>query len=151
VRAALLDEPLAKSALPAGSRAQRRLARKRAGYPDGYRHELLSLAMVEGGTPLLDGEPERDLILHLISSHHGWCRPFAPADDHPDDFQISLDHGGALLRATTRHQRARLDSGVGERFWRLVDKYGCWGLAWLEAVMRLADHRASEMEAEQAT
>lgn len=151
VRAALLDEPLAKSALPAGSSAQRRLARKRAGYPDGYRHELLSLAMVEDARSLLDGEPERDLILHLISSHHGWCRPFAPAADHPDDFEISLDHGGALLRATTRHQRARLDSGVGDRFWRLVDKYGCWGLAWLEAVMRLADHRASETEAEQAT
>jgi CRISPR-associated endonuclease/helicase Cas3 len=143
VRAALSETPLAKSALPSGSLADRMLARERAGYPAGYRHELLSLAMVEASTAL-GGAHDVDLVLHLVASHHGYCRPFAPFEDHPDDLTVTLEHGEHALAAGTRHRRARLDSGVAERFWRLVDRYGWWGLAWLEAVLRLADHRASE-------
>ena len=148
VRAAILTEPLAKSALPPGSASQRRLARVRAGYPAGYRHELLSLAMVEEHSDALSRAHDRELVLHLVASHHGWCRPFAPPIDHPDDLGVSLDHGGTELAATTLHRRSRLDSGVADRFWVLNERYGWWGLAWLEAVMRLADHRASEMETE---
>ena len=82
--------------------------------------------------------------MHLVASHHGWCRPFAPLLDDPDELAVQLQHGEAKLQASTRHRAARLDSGVAERFWKLVGIYGWWGLAWLEAVMRLADHRASE-------
>ncbi|GAB4210757.1 MAG: hypothetical protein OHK0013_31780 [Sandaracinaceae bacterium] len=143
VRAALSEAPLAKSALPSGSLADRIMARERAGYPAGYRHELLSLAMVEASAALR-GAHDEDLVLHLVASHHGYCRPFPPFEDHPDDLTVTLEHGEHVLTAGTRHRRARLDSGVADRFWRLVDRYGWWGLAWLEAVLRLADHRASE-------
>lgn len=148
IRALMLAEPLAKSALPVGSQVERERARQRAGYPAGYRHELLSLAMIEGIASLGD-DIDRELVLHLVAAHHGYCRPFPPALDDPDDLQVTLTHGSSTLKATTRHQLARLDRGVGERFWKLVRRYGWWGLAWLEAILRLADHRASEDAAEE--
>lgn len=146
IKAALLKEPLAKSALPPGNARDRDLARRRADYPKGYRHELLSLAMIQGNAAALEGSFDKELVLHLVASHHGWCRPFAPSPDHPDEIAVALDHQGTALAASTRHRLARLDSGVSDRFWGLVDRYGWWGLAWLEAVLRLADHRASELE-----
>jgi CRISPR-associated endonuclease/helicase Cas3 len=104
--------------------------------------------MVEASAEALGPAHDPDLVLHLVASHHGWCRPFAPPVDHPDDFTVTIDHDRIELAATTRHGRSRLDSGVADRFWSLTERYGWWGLAWLEAVMRLADHRASEQEAE---
>lgn len=146
INAALLEVPLAKSALPSGDASDRELARRRARYPKGYRHELLSLAMIQHNVAALEGAVDQELVLYLVASHHGRCRPFAPCVDHPDDIAVSLDHQGTALSSSTRHRLARLDSGVSDRFWGLIDRYGWWGLAWLEAVMRLADHRASEME-----
>ncbi len=144
VRQAMQREPLAKSALGGGSVTERRLSRIRAGLPAGYRHELLSTAMAEASASALSGAHDPDLVVHLVASHHGFCRPFAPADDHPEDIRVELTHGTSALAAGTRHRLARLDSGVSDRFWRLTDRYGWWGLAWLEAVLRLADHRSSD-------
>ncbi len=146
IRAASTDVLLAKSALPPGSRVQRRAARERAGYPRGYRHELLSLALAAGSAQILAQAHDPALVLHLVASHHGWCRPFAPPVDDPEDLHVSLVHGAETMAATTRHQLARLDHGVVDRYWDVTRRYGWWGLAWLESILRLADHRASEQE-----
>jgi CRISPR-associated endonuclease/helicase Cas3 len=146
IKSALLPEPLAKSGLPPGSMKESMLARRRAGYPAGYRHELLSLAMIQSSHDALARAHDPELVKHLVASHHGHCRPFAPFDDHPDELPVALVHRDVALSANARHRLARLDSGVSERFWRLVERYGWWGLAWLEAILRLADHRASEHE-----
>ncbi|BBL77195.1 CRISPR-associated endonuclease Cas3'' [Methylomagnum ishizawai] len=157
-RPAPRGEWLAKSGeLPQG-RAEHERAREAAGYPKGARHELLSVRLAEGAPGSLPEDGGlRDLVLHLVASHHGHCRPFAPVaeDGRPVEVSLRLDGPGELagleLRASSGHGLERLDSGVAERFWRLNRRFGWWGLAWLEAIMRLADHRRSESEAGDGT
>ncbi len=157
------DETLwAKSAMPPGSREAHRLAQRRSGYPRGARHEVQSLAMLEGRLQSVKGalqkadatkEPDLDLVRHLVASHHGCCRPFAPAvvDESPVDVALakhtSKTFGEIDFASTTSGNGLhRLDSPLADRFWALVAKYGWQELCWLEAILRLADHRASEEE-----
>lgn len=144
---AMASEPLAKSAVPMRDRAARERARDRAGYPAGARHEATSVALVAGSGDLRAQARDWDLVLHLIASHHGWSRPFAPAVPDPYPVQVGVVAGGVSLSVSSDHGLTRIDSGLAERFWALVRRYGWWGLAWLEAVVRLADHRQSDMEA----
>lgn len=140
-------EPLAKSKIVVANRAARDKARKRSGYPRGARHELSSVALLLEQSSLLGADVDRDLVLHLVASHHGWCRPFAPVaepDNEPVD--LSFERDGVTVRASSAHGLERLDSGIADRFWTLVERYGWFGLAWLEAILRLADHRRSEQE-----
>jgi CRISPR-associated endonuclease/helicase Cas3 len=116
---------------------------KRSGLPDGFRHELISLLLARQEPELA----ERDLLLHLIASHHGRCRPFAPV---VEDIGGGLAYNGNGITQAQRTQLAahRLESGVAERFWRLTRQYGWWGLAYLESILRLGDWKASKEEAE---
>jgi CRISPR-associated endonuclease/helicase Cas3 len=141
---AMLTQPLAKSAVAAANAAELRTARERSGYPAGYRHEELSVAMAQSDDRALANASDVELVLHLIASHHGGARPFAAAISELEPVDVELAHGDLRLRASTAHGLARLDSGVADRFWRLTARYGWWGLAWCEALLRLADHRASE-------
>lgn len=146
-RASIAPEPLAKSDVPAGDRRARELARERSGYPRGARHELMSVALLASADePRGAAEEQRDLVNHLVASHHGWCRPFAPFNDDPSPVEVVVSLDGIAFHASSSHGLARVDSGIPERFWRLVRRYGWYGLAWLEALFVLADHRRSELE-----
>jgi len=133
---------LAKSRTAPMTAVENRMARARSAYPQGGRHELLSVRMIEGSA-LLAAASDPDLVLHLVASHHGHCRPFAPVVVEQRPLQVCVDFAGERLEASTATAMERLDSGVAERFWRLVHRYGWWGLSFLEACLRLGDHRAS--------
>lgn len=139
---------LAKSGGMPRTHAARARARRESGYPAGGRHELLSVRLVEseGASELLATAHDRELVLHLVASHHGRCRPFAPVVEDPSPRQVKERIVGLDVDGRTDTGLERLDSGVPERFWRLVRRYGWWRLAYLEAVLRLADHRCSESE-----
>lgn len=141
------DRPvLAKSSgFPQDRRAYERL-RELSEVPRGFRHELVSTRMAERS--LANASTGfRDLILHLIASHHGRCRPFAPVVVDEAPVQVRFDTNGIALEVESRTGLHRLDSGSADRFWRLVEVFGWWGLAYLEAVLRAGDRLASAAEA----
>ena len=139
------EELLAKSG-GLQSVAAIRKARGASGYPRGGRHELLSVRLLQSVPNSLQSAHDLDLVLHLVASHHGRCRPFAPVIEDPDPVEVVLPWRGHELRASSQTGLETLDSGVAERFWNLVEKYGYWGLAYLESILILADRRRSESE-----
>jgi CRISPR-associated endonuclease/helicase Cas3 len=143
-------EPLAKSAVPMNDWRARQRAQERSAYPRGARHEVMSVAlMASAGDDLAALANDWELVLHLVASHHGRCRPFAPWVPDPEPVKVEWELDGVAIVGSSAHELQRLDSGVADRFWRLVRRYGWWGLAWLEAILRLGDHRRSEEEQQQ--
>jgi CRISPR-associated endonuclease/helicase Cas3 len=147
---------LAKSAMGIGSITEHRRAQRLSGYPRGTRHEVQSLAMIEAARDCVAGvarDVDIELVMHLVASHHGHCRPFAPPAMDAAPIDVRLDwftsdgFGTFSFTATSAHGLHRLDSPLADRFWALTAKYGWLELCWLETILRLADHRASEVEA----
>lgn len=101
-----------------------------------YRHEFGSIL------DLLDKKHPRhielmklshdmqELVLHLIAAHHGRARPHFPMDEAFDP-----EHNQQVTLA--------LAIEIPCRFARLQRKYGRWGLAYLESLVRAADYTAS--------
>lgn len=96
-----------------------------------YRHEFGSLLDVEKEQTFRDLPPdEQDLLLHLIAAHHGRGRPHFSTDE---SFDPEATHADVQCLAAE----------VPRRFARLQRRFGRWGLAYLESLLRAADYAAS--------
>jgi CRISPR-associated endonuclease/helicase Cas3 len=96
---------------------------------DGYRHELGSLRCVESDEQFKRlPDQAKEFILHLIGTHHGYGRPVIGTSGCDDAPPSIVD------------ERAR---EIALRFARLSKRWGPWGLAWWESLLRAADQAAS--------
>ena len=130
--------------------------------PRYFRHELASaLMVVNPRSPLLRDEPEPDLVAYLVAAHHGKVRlsvrsvegesehmlGIGEADETP---AVDLGQGWNIPALTLDRGVLRLGSGEGGSSWTaracaLRDRadLGPFRLAFLEAVVRVADWNAS--------
>jgi len=101
-----------------------------------YRHEFGSLLDVLDAEQeyhkRLEALPEemRDVVLHLIAAHHGYARPHFPIEA-----TIDPNHSQSVADDVARDSL--------RRYSRLERRFGRWGLAYLESLLRAADWAAS--------
>jgi len=133
--------PVAKSRMPRGRWTAARAA---AGWPGGGRHEELSARLVrrwlKARGDCVDG-PLADLLVHLVISHHGFGRPLAPPVPDRTAGRVHARIDGVAVTAPA--DLSIVDWDQPARFAELNDRFGPWGLALLEAVVRRADHAVS--------
>lgn len=127
-----------------------------AGYVH-FRHELASLLMLDGPLDgLLADVGETDLARYLVLAHHGKLRvQVREPDDAEPGVLLGLEQDATesvppLLGQPGGELTVDLDQFTlgGDRSWTrtalaLRDRYGPFVLAYLEAVVRVADWRAS--------
>lgn len=113
--------------------------------PIGERHECYSVGLLDQNPQLLAEARDPALVRHLVGSHHGRGRAWQPVrEDAGVDFTLEFE--GRTLRFSGAPNLSAVDSGWAEQFAELNRRYGPWGLAYLETLLRLADHRRSEFE-----
>ena len=133
------DVALAKGAYPYDPIRVRRL-RESSGWPAGKRHELASAVAVDAAFPA-----DR-LAVWLVATHHGRNRPFpAAVDDEVAEEMLTFVDGRpvAVARAATLSPTSQLQALI-----ELSADYGPWGLAFLEALLMIADRTVSAAEAQ---
>lgn len=126
----------------------------------GFRHEFVSLLLLLGqGAHMLDGVAESDLVRYLVAAHHGRIRvqardPNVAGDQrllgltHGDDLEVPQVLDTAIAAGTVDLEPF---SFGGDDSWTrtalsLRDRFGPFRLAYLEALVRIADWRASAEE-----
>lgn len=96
----------------------------------GYRHEFGSLPHAKDDAEFQKlTQDMQDLVLHLIAAHHGFARPLIATDGCEDAPPSALEDCARE---------------VALRFARLQKRWGPWGLAWWESLLRAADVQASK-------
>ena len=95
-----------------------------------FRHELKSVIDAEKkGFDTIDRSDMRfELALHLIAAHHGYARPNIGVEGYDD---LAPSRAEAKVYA------------IAKRFASLQRKWGPWGLAWWETLLRSADQAVS--------
>ena len=135
---------LAKSSAPRSTWEARRIE---AGWPRGGRHESLSARLVEGWlrrNPHWGDSIEEALLLHLVLSHHGRGRPLIlPVRDGSEE-SVKVNFDGVELDVSADLEETDWEQPA--RFRRLIEHYGAWDLALLEAILVCADHTVSSNE-----
>jgi CRISPR-associated endonuclease/helicase Cas3 len=97
-----------------------------------YRHEFGSLSDIRINNDFLAlPEETRELVLHLIAAHHGRARPHFSVAEAFDQERSGIES-------------REIADATPQRFARLQRKYGRWGLAYLESLVRASDILASE-------
>jgi len=129
VLGAVDGELLAKSGRVSTSRGNEQF-----GLPARWRHEQLSAAKTAEALNDID-ESQRDIIVRLVGTSHGHGRSGFP-------------HNAAELGADPGHPDERAVSLFDEGEWdeiieRTDRRFGVWGCAYLEALLRAADGQIS--------
>ena len=137
------DELVAKSTHKITSKEDYYKYLRMAHLPKNYRHECWSVSLAERH-PDLKKANDPKLVMYLIGTHHGYGRPLFPPiiDDACEYSEFSFDGSTGMSDYTM----ARLDTDWINMVEDLYKAYDPWELAYMESIIRLADHRQSALE-----
>jgi len=118
------------------NRSIRQVARTQntGGLPTRWRHEQLSAAIAAAE---LDATDTRNLVLRLVGTSHGHGRPGFP---HTSEDLLGPDEDEQV----TRNAAELFDIGLWDEVIEATQhRWGAWGCAYLEALLRAADGQVS--------
>jgi CRISPR-associated endonuclease/helicase Cas3 len=130
------EKALAKSAR--GDGAPRSWVAQR--WPSGKRHELTSVALLDR-VPKWPDDVDRDLLLYLVSTHHGDGRPFRSYVPDTEPVTVSAKINGEEISVLSSEEIPWPEHA--RRFVALNEHFGPWGLAAIETLLVLADRSVS--------
>lgn len=109
------------------------------------RHEAYSVALIDKYPGLLREVKDKALVRYLIGVHHGRGRALMP-DRNDEGTAFGIEIAGNNYEFDGSASLGGLQAGWASLFWQLNERYGPWGLAFLESVLRLADWLQSAEE-----